>query len=192
MLPSVPSADPASGSRSRRFHRPILISPPIFNLSPLSFSSPIPPSPFNHFQPSPSFQLCPKVNFRELPSGARITGLLLVNPLVSTPSFSRGYPYLSGQHPRLLQSVERSVLGRQNPRGSIVRWVADSTPTNGREAFRVEDRKFWYWYLDFRSRAPRFYSLRTSKSFRFFTLASGMLVIIVLVNLRLSSRLDLD
>lgn len=101
MLPSVPSADPASGSRSRRFHRPTLISPPIFNLSPLSFSSPIPPSPFNHFQSSPSFQLRPKVNFRELPSGARITGLLSVNPLVSIPSFSRGYPYLSGQHPRL-------------------------------------------------------------------------------------------
>lgn len=55
---------------------------------------------------STSFNLLPlsnlKVNFRELPSGARITGLLLsVNPVVSIPSFSRGYPYLSGQHPRL-------------------------------------------------------------------------------------------
>lgn len=56
MLPSVPSADPASGSRSRRFHRPTLISPPISNLSPLSCSSPIPPSRFNQFQSSPSFQ----------------------------------------------------------------------------------------------------------------------------------------
>lgn len=100
MLPSVPSADPASGSRSRRFHRPTLISLryPTFLLFPV----------LRRFLRlvSTSFNLLPlsnlKVNFRELPSGARITGLLLsVNPLVSIPSFSRGYPYLSGQHPRL-------------------------------------------------------------------------------------------
>lgn len=153
MLPSVPSADPASGSRSRRFHRPTLIS----DIQPFSSSflffadssvSVQPP-----FQSSSSFQLWPKVNFRELPSGARITGLLSVNPLPPLQGLSLS-KWTASKAAIRSNLWNGDVLGRQNPRRSIVRWVADSTPTNGREAFRVEDRKFWYWYLDLRSRPP--------------------------------------